>query len=827
MITNRDKVAIVYKDLTYSYTEVLQYSLLYKQLMFSSAERVKNVMVFSENSPEYIFAIYASLRAKAAVVPIDVTSTEKELVYVIKDSLPDVIFVSSCKEEFMNGCLAQLEGYNPAVVLLDKIDSTGVENLPIEDIIIADVEQVVSIIYTSGTTGSPKGVVLSYKNYWYNVDAVANKVNIYNYESRVILLLPLHHVFPFAGALLAPLYVGGTVYIVENLAPETIIKTFIDHKITVVIGVPRLYETLSKGIMNKINASVPAKMMYKLAQFVGSRSFSKIIFKSVQDKFGGSMEYFVSGGAALPHESARIFKTLGFYVLEGYGMTECAPMIAFTRPGEWKIGYCGRLLPGVELRIKDSGELCVKGPNVMTGYYNRPEETAEIIRDGWLHTGDTGELHPKWGIKITGRIKEIIVTSNGKNINPAEIENEITQSSVAIKEMAVILHEDILQAIIYPDMAVVRSNTGMSIEDTVRPEIEAYNKGAMNYKRIMRFHIISQELPKTRLSKTQRFKLHELITTDKKAAVKEDVSDRGEVYLAVKQLVDSETKSYANGNDHFEIDLALDSLARVSLLASIEERFGIIIAESDFDNLSTLNILSAYIEERYSKINDAQVSWKEIFESTDSNIELPQPGFLQWLIVVYMKIAFNTFYRYTSSGRNNVPDGPCIFAGNHRSGFDGAFVSSKLKWKTIKKTYFFAKEKHFRSRFLRFLAKHNNIIIMDINSNIKSSVQQMYQVLKNGNNIVIFPEGTRSKDGIMKEFKDVFTILSSALNVPIVPVAISGSESATYRSVRIPKFLSRINVEFLPAKLPSDNITSLEFKEQVAKAISQALSAKH
>ena len=668
--------------------------------------------------------------------------------------------------------------------------------------------------------------MLTYKNYWYNVDAVSNQVGIFNPDTRSILLLPLHHVFPFAGALLAALYIGGTVYIAENLIPETIVKTLVKGRITVMIGVPRLFEALSKGIMNKINASFAAKVMYKLAQLIGSRKFSKLVFKSVQDKFGGCMEYFVSGGAALPIETGRIFKTLGFYVLEGFGMTECAPMISFTRPGEWKIGYCGRLLPGLEMRLEESGEICVKGPNVMPGYYNRPEETAAIIRNGWLHTGDTGILHPKWGLKITGRIKEIIVTSNGKNINPVEIENVITQSSVAIKEMAVILHEDVLQAIIYPDMAVVRSNTGMSIEDTVRPEIEAYNKSAMNYKRIMRFHIISQELPKTRLSKIQRFKLHDFISTAKKEVVKDDISDKSEIYVALKQLVDNETKSYANGNDHFEIDLALDSLARVSLLASIEERFGIVIAESDFDNLSTLNILSQYVEKHYSKINNAQVSWKEIFESTDSNIELPKPGFLQWLIVANMKIGFSLFYRYRSAGVKDIPDGPCIFAGNHRSGFDGVFVSSRLKWRTIKKTYFFAKEKHFRSGFLRFLAKHNNIIIMDINSNIKTSVQQMYHVLKDGNNVVIFPEGTRSKDCVMKEFKDIFAILSAALNVPVVPVAIDGSESATYKSMRIPKFLSRISVSFLPAQYPIEGESTLDFKERVAAVISEKLSKK-
>ena len=181
-----------------------------------------------------------------------------------------------------------------------------------------------------------------------------------------------------------------------------------------------------------------------------------------------------------------------------------------------------------------------------------------------MHTGDTAELHEKYGVKITGRIKEIIVTSNGKNINPAEIENEISQTSQAIKEIAVFLHEDILQALVFPDMTIVRSNTGASIEEAVRPEIEEYNRGAMAYKRIKRFHVVSQELPKTRLGKIQRFKLEDLINAPEQKREKEDLSGRSDIYMSLKGLVDGETNSDSRADDHFEIDLArvVDSLYR-------------------------------------------------------------------------------------------------------------------------------------------------------------------------------------------------------------------------------------------------------------------------
>lgn len=832
MVINREKDAIVYKGIHYSYKQLLQYSLRYQHCFTIDGRVPKRVMMFSENSAEYVFAIYGTLRHGATAVPVDVMSTDKELRYMINDCRPDIIFVTPEKKEFVTQVVHSIKDFTTHILTPLEINLERVDQEPIVEIPMGANDTVVAIIYTSGTTGSPKGVMLTYKNFWYNIDAVINQVPIFRVESNVILILPLHHVFPFAGSLLAPIYAGGTVHIAESLVPEALLKTFQEGKISVVIGVPRLYEALAKGIMSKINASFVTRTIFKLAALINSRALSKRIFKAVHDKFGGNMEFFVSGGAALPIETARIFRTLGFYVLEGFGMTECAPMISFTRPGEWKIGYCGRLLPGLEMRIEENGEICVKGPNVMQGYYNRTEETAAILRDGWLYTGDTGILHPKYGVKITGRIKEIIVTSNGKNINPVEIENAITQSSLAIKELAVFLHQDVLQAIVYPDMNIVRSNTGMTIEETIKPEIEFYNRNAMSYKRIKRFHITSQELPKTRLGKIQRYKLDSLVNGDKRITQKEDLSAKSDIYIALKHFIDNETGISADGDAHFEIDLALDSLGRISLLAYIEDSYGVTIKEDQFDNLSTLNKLSEYIEKHASSIGkESHLSWKEILVNNKTKVELPNSDFIHWFMFTFIKCFFHCFYRFSLKQNEKLPTGPCLFVANHCSGFDGVFITSKLGWKTIHKTFFFAKDKHFQSGFKKFMAKHNNIILMDINSNVRSSLQQMYQVIEQGNNIIIFPEGTRSKTGEMKEFKESFAILSDTLNVPVVPIAIKGSEHATYSKIRVPRFLSRIKVEFLPAIYPNQLVKSEEqkvnssklLKEETAKAIKQAL----
>ena len=827
MLINRNKTALVYKDKSYTYSELLQYSHIYSESFLKTNNNYEKAVIFLENCPEYVFAIYGNYKNKTITVPIDVSSTAKEFSYIIDDCRPEIILTTEEKKAFILDSIHNIEGYNPSILTTDDIDISKVGSAPIVDIPFGEEEKTSLIIYTSGTTGSPKGVMISNKNLWYNIDAVSNQIPIYKYESNVIALLPLHHVFPFVGCILIPFYIGSTVYMAENIAPDTIIRVLNEGKITTMLGVPRLYDALAKGIINKINASFVTKTIYKLVSLIGSDTLAKKVFKSVHDKFGGNIEFFISGGAALPLETGEVFKNLGFYVLEGYGMSECAPMISFTRPGERKVGYCGRLLPGLELKINKNNEVCVKGPNIMTGYYKRPEETAQIIRDGWLHTGDTGEYDEKYGMKLTGRIKEIIVTSNGKNINPAEIENEILQNTKAIKEIAVFLHNGILQAIIYPEMNYIRANTGSTIDENIRPEIEEYNKSTMAYKKIMSFHISSNELPKTRLGKLQRHKLSEILSVDKTNKLKDDLSTKSEIYLKLKELVDNETHNDAQGNDNFEIDLALDSLGKISLLSAIETNFHLVIKEADFDLYPNLNILSEYVEKNHIEYEDkSHDTWKEILERSKSKITLPKYRALHNITTKVIYGLLHLYFRFSSEGKENLPSGPCIYTCNHSSSIDAAFVISKFNWARIKDIYFFAKEKHFKGHFSKFMARHNNIIIMDINSNVRDSVEQMYQVLKNGKSIVIFPEGTRTKDGKLKDFKESFAILSQVLDIPVVPIAIEGTTNLTYKNLKFFKFLAKVKINYLPAVYSLPEESTKEFKERIKSLISKKLENK-
>ena len=817
LISKKDKFAITYKDVKYTYEQLLRYSQLYAD-KFSLESRPEKVMICAQNSPEWCFAFYGAMRCEAIVIPLDAQSTKKEIEYVINDCRPDIVFVSDDKKEMFS----DLELQGARLMTKDDVVISDDENIPATDIPLRGKDDVMLINYTSGTTGNPKGVMLTFNNVMFNVDSVSKQVPIFQPDSNVMVLLPLHHILPLLGSLVAPLYMGGTLHIAEAMNAESIIKTLNAGKVSIIIGVPRLYDMLVKGIINKINSSAITRLLYKITKLIGSDAVSRIVFSSVHKKFGGHLKYLVSGGAALSVETATILKTLGLYVLEGYGMTETAPMISFTRPGRRKVGYAGELLPNIEVKIAENGEILVKGDNVMKGYYNRPEETAQIIENGWLHTGDMGLLD-KYGLKITGRIKEIIVTSNGKNINPELLEKEFLNESKYVQEIGIFLSGDILHAAVRPEMTAVRQSSLDDMDALIKNEVERFNAEQPQYKRIKQYHILSEELPKTRLGKVQRFLLPHLIDKPKTHTEQESLEGKSEVYKMLKSFVEDETKMIANENDHFEIDLSMDSLSKVSLLAYIENTFGINMNEEQIENLNTLAKLTDYIENNEHTFNTTTITWKDIL-ATKVDVKLEKPGFTQWCTYTFTKILFGICYRFRFKGSKKLPNTPCIIVANHRCAIDGFLITYNFSRKINKETFFFAKEKHWRTKFAQFFARKNNIILMDINKNVRQSIQEMCAVLKKGKNIVIFPEGTRSRDNKMKKFKDTFAILSKELNVPIVPVAIAGSESACYGGSIIPKFWKKIDIEVLEPVMPSADQSVESLRDKVAALIEKHLS---
>ncbi|MDL2227287.1 AMP-binding protein [Bacteroidales bacterium OttesenSCG-928-K03] len=821
MLKQSEKLALSYKDTDITYSQLLQYSLAYAEA-FAKNDNVERICIIGENSLEWVYAFYGALRTNAIAIPIDVQSTPDEIAYILKDCNPDIIFSSEEKKESLS-IIVNEEKLTAKLITAKDIDVSEVHTLPIIDFLIEDIEKTALIIYTSGTTGTSKGVMLSYKNILFNLNAVCKQVPIITEERTMMILLPLHHVFPLLGSLMAPLYIGESIFIAEGMNSESIIKTLNKGKINLIIGVPRLYALLAKGVMDKINAKLITKIIYKIAAGLQIRGLSNMLFSSVHKKFGGHLKYLVSGGAALSIETGKIFKTLGFEILDGYGMTETSPMISFTHPEKWKLGYAGLPLDGAEVKSID-GEICVKGDNVMQGYYNRPEETAEVIIDGWLHTGDLGIID-KYGVKLTGRIKEIIVTSNGKNIIPEELERKFMSMSPYTKEIGVFMHEGILQALIIPEMEEIRETSLGDINSLIKQDIINFNSSVSQYKRIKQYHIISTELPKNRLGKLQRFKFADLIEVVEDNTVESD-SGKSEQYILLRNFIAKETGKTPKANDHFEIDLGMDSLTRIALMAFVETNFGVSLNEKDIEVLDTLAKMSAFVEESNNTINlqNEDLSWKDILSSDIPPIKLPRAGALNSFLMGICRGLINICYKFKSTGKENIPEETCIFVSNHQSMLDGVVLFTQLKKQVRKKTYFFAKNKHFKNFFMKFLANRNNIILMDINSNLRESLQKLMYVLSNNKNVAIYPEGTRSKTG-MNDFKDLFAILSTELKIPVVPIVTKGTNVAVIKSF-LPRFGTRVSIEFLEPIYPQVNESYIQMREKVQKLISDKLEEK-
>jgi len=811
-----NKTAMVWQDQNISYQCLLEN--IQKVANSFSQPHYKHIVIFAENRPDWVYSFFATWKVNAVVVPIDFMSAAGDVSYIINNCQPDLIICSNQTQAVLEQALG-LINLDCEQLNLDQLQLSP-DPIELKQFPAFDLHSNAVIIYTSGTTGNPKGVMLSYDNLLANFEAVSQEIEIYTIDDRVMVLLPLHHIFPLLGSMVAPLLVGATICFCPSMASEDLMTTLQNNRITIVIGVPRLYSLISKSINQKIQSNIVAKSLFALAELVGSQAFSKKLFNSVQKKFGANVRYLVSGGAKLDEDTARILRVLGFEVLEGYGMTEAAPMITFTRPGEVVIGSAGKPMSCNKVKSIE-GEIVAKGRNIMLGYYNLPEETAETIQDGWLHTGDLGYLDNDNNIHITGRKKEIIVLPSGKNISPVEIENKLMAITPAIAEAGVYMHNDLLQVVIYPDFKLLRQNQISDPEGYFREHIiEPYNEAATPYKKLMRLHVLGEELPKTRLGKLKRFMLHTLEEIQQYKKHNTPTPDYEE-YSAISGFLAQQVNKDVYASDHLELDLGLDSLDRVSFQTFLNATFGVKISEEILNQHPTVEKIAAYIKDKKQHIKVSVVEWAEILkEQVDA--KLPNSWIFHNPIKNLAGLILKGYFRLSAKGLENLPNTPFILAPNHQSFLDGLFISSFLNNQLNKKTYFFAKAKHVKNRFLKYLADQNNIIVVNVEDDLKASIQKLSVVLKSGKNIIIFPEGTRTKTGSLGTFKKTFAILSRELNVPVVPVAIDGAYAALPSGSTFPKPLQPIQVSFLPPLWPekaSYESISLGVREAVNEAL--------
>lgn len=369
------------------------------------------------------------------------------------------------------------------------------------------------ILYTSGTTGRSKGAMLSYANLASNINTVIPLFGL-DETIRTLSFLPINHVFEQVGGILLPLSLGGTVSFAESL--KKLGENLAEVKPNFLLGVPAVFRMLLERMERNIQSRFLSRTLFSFAPT------RPLVIRKVREALGGTPT-FVSGGAALDPEVARGLIELGITVYQGYGITETSPVISAEQPGRQRLGTVGPPIPGVEVRIHEPnedgvGEIWARGPNIMLGYYNNPQATAEVLTDGWYHTGDLGRLENDGMLVICGRVKNLIVTANGKNVYPEEVETELLHSPF-IAEVMVYGHKtsataEEVYAIIYPNQEAIDSHareaglaplTMRDVEELIRKEVLKAGKNLADYKRVRRFSLREDEFPKTTTRKIKRF----------------------------------------------------------------------------------------------------------------------------------------------------------------------------------------------------------------------------------------------------------------------------------------------------------------------------------
>lgn len=386
---------------------------------------------------------------------------------------------------------------------------------------VIDPEEMQILLFTSGTTGMAKGVMHNHRTICTNLMSMVTMFKLYP-EDIFLSVLPIHHTYECTCGFLCPIYKGCTIAHCEGL--KYIVQNLKETKATMVLGVPLMFEKMWRTINKTIDKNGMRKKVnlgMKIAKVAGAVGIDvrRKLFKQIHDNFGGNIRTFISGAAAIDPKVAEGFRSIGIQLLQGYGLTECAPIGALNRDVYSKDAAAGLPLPGVEIKIDNPneegiGEVLIKGGNVMMGYYEAPELTAEAIVDGWYHTGDLGYLDKDSFLHLTGRMKNVIITKNGKNVFPEEIETYLGRSRfvedslVQSKEKG----DDILiYAQIMPNYAEVEAELGTDYTEEqlialMRAEVEAANELTQGYKRITKFSIRVRPFEKTTTHKIQRFK---------------------------------------------------------------------------------------------------------------------------------------------------------------------------------------------------------------------------------------------------------------------------------------------------------------------------------
>ncbi len=788
-----------FRTKTFNYSQV--YDLAQKTALLLKSCGVNKddkVLIFAPNSPYWGIVFWATMLRGAVLVPVNIQSTPSMIEKILEQTGAKVIFKSRfLQSEFSFGSITlDIE------FLEDLLDGFNADSFVPE---LVKEDDLVEILYTSGTTGDPKGVMLTHKNIFSNIQAISNITKLRFAKERLLSVLPLTHIFEQTmGFFLPQAYASHIIYAHSYSA---ILDLIYKYKITKFLVVPELLKVFMSKIKDEYSKKGFSKLFEKfknLSLKANNKYVSRLLFYSVHKKFGNKLDTIACGGAFLDPELEKEWSALGITILQGYGLTETSPLVSCNTYSEKRFGSVGKIVENVELKIDKDGQVLVKGPGVFSGYFKNEEKTTEsFTKDGFFKTGDVGEIDKDGYLFLKGRKKYLIIGPGGQNVFPEDIELELNKLD-GVKDSCVLgLPTKSGMVKIFAVLLLDNFNVDNQRADAQRADaqrvdsrviVEKANSNLASYQQINDFTVWEQEdFPRSATKKIKKEEVLKVILEQIEGKPKVELKLKATPLMQLLSNISGVDLSDLNENKKIVSELQLDSLMRVELILRIEDRFGVLIDESLITNNTTVGQLQEIIDKREpAKKFPALKKW-------------PRNWFIkairaicQFKVILFSKI----FFRLEVQGLENLENinGPVLFMPNHISYADPLAIIMALPYKVRKKLSFAAArdvlyKEYIHVAWLADLLFNSFPFPRTNGEGIKLGLDYMGQLIDKGYSVVVFPEGKMSETGELLTLKKGAGLMAVEMKCPVIPIKIEGTSDIIPYGKFIPRKIGKIVIK--------------------------------
>lgn len=785
-----------YRGWTYRYAQIASAAqALRMRLRANGIGKGDAAAIWSESRPGWVIALWACLLEGIVVVPVDAQSSLSLFQKIVDKAHARLIFAGARVSPISSGV--------PVWALADI--EHDVSSSALDPPVVA-VDDVAEIVFTSGTTAEPKGVVITHRNLLANLEPVAREVEKYKKYAgpflplRILNLLPLSHLFGQSLALFIPPLIPTSVVFVSGTSAQEVVRQIQSRRISALVAVPKILDVLRDYVVYRFPEVNDAKRAR------GNWYVRWWRFRRVHRLFGFKFWCFISGGAPLPEDLEQFWQRLGFLVVQGYGLTETAPIVTLSHPFHVRGGTVGKPLAGVTVKIADDGEVLVRGDNVTTGYFDSPTETATAFEDGWFHTGDIGQLDAEGNLLIRGRKKEMIVTPEGLKVFPEDVEKVVNQIP-GVRESAIIGQDRV--------HAVLVLEPGTNPDDIVK----LANQQLEDQQRIRSLSVWpGDELPRTQT--TKKLRRAEIANAIARGTTAPAHNSENEITALIRKYAPDR----AITPDTTLEELGLSSLDRVQLMMDLEQKLDTNVDEHVFSSVSKVSDLERPVAAPVEPIKFPAYNRSRMARAIRRVL---LPSFLLPLARIFAHIRV--------SGTENLTSfkGPVVFASNHQSHFDVPVILASLPRsrryrvatamsKEFFDPHFFPDRYPLRGRFLNSLYyglstfMFNAFPIPQRQIGAGQTIRYMGELVEEGWSILIFPEGDRTETGEIERFQPGVGMIASHLDVPVVPIRIIGLDRVLHRSWKWPR-PGRVNVRIgAPIALKGSDFSELASRAETA-----------